>query len=397
MLSWPREIASAAGAELRSLFGKRRSVLVMVLLGLPVIYPTIISFLYIQRQAGERPALVVDRDNSALTRKLTLAIDATSDISVVGRPASLEEGFQALRRQEAELLVYLPDDTSTRIARGEQAHVKLWASTTNIYTYGLSYPALQDVVLATSNRIAAEHLVRRRGVAPSPAREKTPPIAADVRQAFIPTGTYGAFLVPGLLLVVMQQIVLVSLTFSVGWQREDGLLPPGHRAPFARMAGRGLVHHGFHLAGAALIVFGIFPLFGLPLLRPLWTFVVFGALALSFLPAAIVAAAIARDRYLAFQVLMFFSAPVFMMSGFSYPLEQMPSHIQAIAWIFPTTPALRLLRAATVTGATWSALRGTALALLVQTAAWTLVAIAVCRIGGRLGRRALPSLQEETP
>jgi ABC-2 type transport system permease protein len=56
------------------------------------------------------------------------------------------------------------------------------------------------------------------------------------------------------------------------------------------------------------------------------------------------AAAFIRDRQSAFQILVFFSTPIFMISGFTWPLDQMPRYIQIIAWCFPTTPALHAMR-----------------------------------------------------
>jgi ABC-2 type transport system permease protein len=51
-----------------------------------------------------------------------------------------------------------------------------------------------------------------------------------------------------------------------------------------------------------------------------------------------------RDRYVAFQLLMFVSVPLVVTSGFAWPFSQIPTYIQVIAALFPATPALLAFR-----------------------------------------------------
>lgn len=46
----------------------------------------------------------------------------------------------------------------------------------------------------------------------------------------------------------------------------------------------------------------------------------------------------------AFQIVMFFSAPLFVASGFTWPAGQLPMLAEVVTWAFPATPALRALR-----------------------------------------------------
>jgi ABC-2 type transport system permease protein len=389
MLSALRTLVFGIGREWRLV--RRHPSVLMVLLGLPVIYPVVVSALYARNQAEERPALWVDADNSAESRALARDVDATQMIEIVGRPATLADGFAAIRRQDVELLVYVPDGFSRRLKRGEQAHVQVWASSVNVYTYGLSYPALHEVVLA-HNADLAQQFLASKGVAPQVARSRVPAVVASDRLLFEPTGAYGPFLVPGILLVVAQQVVLISLAFSIGWQRqEDGLPDRAQRFPFLDLVGRGLGHLAFYLLGSAFMVLAIPALFGWSMQSAGWVFVVFAALAIATLPAALLVANLTRDRFLAFQLMMFFSAPLFLMSGFSFPLAQMPAYVQALAWMFPITPALEALRALSVKGATAAAVLGPTLATMaVQLCLWTLAALVSVYLARWLRRRPAP-------
>jgi ABC-2 type transport system permease protein len=375
MLNALRALGRGTWSEWRSL--RRHPGVLLVLLGLPLIYPVIIALLYCRNQADERPALLVDADNSAESRALVRDVDATQMIDVVGRPATLADGFAALRRQEVEMLIFLPEDFSRRLKRGEQAHVQVWASSVNVCTYGLSYPALYDVILSHNGDLARQFLASK-GMASSVARDRVPAIVSSDRLLYRPSGAYGLFLVPGVLLVVLQQVVLISLVYSIGWQRETEGMPSNRQPfPFLELTGRGLAHLGFYLAGSAFMVFALPRIFGWPWAAAGWVFALFAALALSTLPAALLVANLTRDRFLAFQLMMFFSAPLFLMSGFSFPLSQMPAYVQALAWLFPITPALDALRALSVKGVPAAVALGPALGTMtVQLAAWTALAVA---------------------
>ncbi len=391
MLSVLRALASGMGREWR-LVRRHPSVLV-VLLGLPVIYPVVVSALYQRGQADERPALWVDADNSAESRALARDVDATQMIEIVGRPATLADGFAALRRQDVEMLIHVPEGFAGRLKRGEQAHLQVWASSVNVYTYGLAYPALYDVVLAHNGDLARQFL-SAKGVAPEVARNRVPAVVGHERLLFQPTGAYGPFLVPGILLVVAQQVVLISLALSMGWQRmEEGPPDHGRRLPFLELVGRGLGHFPFYLLGSGFMVFAIPPLFGWSMASSAWVYVIFAALALATLPAALLVANLASDRFVAFQLMMFFSAPLFLMSGFSFPLAQMPPYVQALAWLFPITPALEALRALSVKGMAPAAVLGPTLATMtVQLGLWTLAALLSVYLARWLRRRRVAAL-----
>lgn len=369
------ELVAGARGEWR-LLAARRGVFTVLLL-LPVLYPLIVSFLYAEREAVERPALAVDEDNSALSRELLLHLDATQGIQIVERPESMDRAFEAMRQGKAEVLVHIPEDFSRAIKRGKQGKVSVWSSTANMYTYGVSALGLSSAVLDLNRELGTLRLAGR-GVARQVAARRVLPIAWGERPLFHPTATYGDFVVTGILLVVLQQIVLMSLAYSVGWQREEDALRPS-RHPFAHLSGKALVHLAFYFLAAALMVFGFFPWFGWPAQCPASVFALFAALIVAMVPPALVVASLVKDRFVAFQLLLFFSVPLFLLSGFSWPLSQMPGYVQAFAWIFPATPALQALRVLSMKASGLGSVSRFLQVLALQWAAWSALAYAVAR------------------
>lgn len=314
-----------------------------ILIVIPILYPIVISWLYIENQPVDRPTLLIDHDNSSLSRQLAIGLDATEQIQITGRPYDVGHGFETMRKQQAELLVYIPREFSSRIKKGEQAKIKLWVNSANMLTYGITYPAVREVVLST-NKMIGERFLTEKGVHPALSKGRVMPISLAERLLYHPTTGYGDFLVTGVFLIIVQQIVLMGLAFSVGLRKERGLFKESERFPFTYLEAKVLAQLVFYLAGIAFIVFVIFPIFDWPVKNKASMFVLFVVFVITMAPLAIIAAKFVKDRYAAFQILMFFSTPLFMISGFAWPFKQMPELIQYVAAIFPATPALQAVR-----------------------------------------------------
>lgn len=370
-----RELFHSAGDEARSLWHRPGVLVVLVLL--PVLYPLIVSSVYLNREAHERPMLVLDEDNSALSRRLLLSLEATPNLAIAGRPASLDAAFAELARGHAEVLVRIPSDFATDLKRGRQGRVELWSNTGNMYTYGVGALGFSSAVLELNRELGASWL-SRRGLTTALASRRVLPVHWEDRGLFHPSASYGGFVVVGILLMVVQQIVLMSLAYSIGWQREDEVLRHTHH-PMMHLSGKSLVHLAFYLLGIVFIVFGVFPAFDWPAKSSLALFVLFASLAVTLVPMALLVASLVKDRFVAFQLLLFFSVPLFLLSGFSWPLEQMPLWVRAFAWCFPATPALQALRVLSMKSGDLRDVAGSFAILAAQWAAWAVVAFVVVR------------------
>jgi len=377
----PRAILS----ELRRIFLTDRDVL-LVLLAIPVVYPTIVSELYERTSAMERPLVVVDLDNSEVSRRLSLALDATPELELRRRVDDVETGRRTLRDGEAEVLVRIPDDFSRRVARGEPAAVKAWIGAANMLTYGVAYPGLRAAIGALNEEITTERL-QKRGFNTAGVRRRVPPVVQESRLLYHPTASYGGFLIIGVLLLVVQQMVLVALAFSVGRRREPGRTDPlFERAPFVTTVGAYLAQSLLYAAGTAVILFVIAPAFGWPMQRPAAMFLLFLAFIGALAPLAVLIALAVRDGTSAFQLLMFATIPLLMMSGFAWPLDQMPAYVRAIASVLPSTPALQAVRLLSTKTGDLSVVLPLLRWLAVQSAAYALVLVVVA--AGAAWRRA---------
>jgi ABC-2 type transport system permease protein len=358
-------------------FMRREKSVLLMLLFVPLGYPLIMSWLYSRDQAVERPALVVDADNSALSRRLTLELDATQEVRVVRRPASLDEGLAAMRAREADLLVFVPEDFSRKVKKGEPAAVRVWADSGNMYTYSVAFPAAFGVVSSLNGRLAWRGL-RQKGLSAAAASARAQPVLRAEHLLFHPTGSYGRYLMAGVLLIVIQQIVVISLSFSVGARREQGLFDPGPY-PVGYLAGIIGAHVPFYLAGILFAVLGVTPAFGWTAASPVATVALFTLFMVTLVPVAVGVASFARDRMGTFQLFMFFSVPLFVASGFTWPADQMPAYLRVVTAVFPATPALQALRIVALKAGGLGAVAPYLAWLAVQFVVYAVLAVVVAR------------------
>ena len=355
----------------------------MVIIAVPLVYPALVSWLYIANQPVERPTIIVDDANTALSRQLVLDLDATQELRVIEQAPSVEQGWQGMMDRHAEVLIYIPENLPKRVKHGQQGHIKVWVNGANMLTYGIAYPAVASVVAAVNEELGAQWM-RNKGLTRSVAQARVSPIRKAERAVFNATWAYGAFLVPGVLLLAIQQAVLIGLVFSAGFSMELGASGVHQRFPFTWLEGKFLAHIPFHLAGTAFVVFGVFSWFGWPVANSWALFGVFCALAMCVVPIGIVVASLVKDRFASLQLLMFFTVPMFMMSGFSWPLSQMPWYVRAVAVSLPVTPALGALRVITMKTDDVASLLPWLQWMLVCFAGWMTVAFVVVH---RLWRR----------
>jgi ABC-2 type transport system permease protein len=371
--------------EWRWIFQEKR--LLLILISIPLIYSSLVAWLYVRKNPIERPAIVVDLDNSGYSRRLVHNLEATQELRIIDRPISIDAGWQAMKSRQAELFLLIPADFSRKIKRAENAEIKLWIDNANMLTFGVAYPAVAAVILDLNRDLGAGDLMRR-GIPPTMASSRVLPIVRADRLLFHPTGSYGNFLTYGLFIIVIQQLILIGLAFSTGLARQRGRRDQAERFPFTALEGACIGQSLFYLLGIIVIVRVIFPLFGLPLLDGRSTFWLFSAFSLAMAPLAIIIAGLARDMYSAFELPLFLSTPLLMISGFIWPYDQMPGYIQALAALFPATPALHALRIITLKTIDPSLIRPDLIWLGGQFLFWSSLGIVLIRLRNRFGIRA---------
>jgi len=242
---------------------------------------------------------------------------------------------------------------------------------------GMALPGVYGASGTLGAAIGAKYLMAAKGVPPSVVAARVQPIETDMRPEFLPAGSYGDFLTCGILMMVIHQLMLLCTGYSIGFQKTEGRFRWSDPWPYTRALGRLVAQSPFYVGAAAFIVYTVIPLFGWPVTSLNTMMLLYGALMVTMVPFTLLITALLRDHIGAFELLMFLSAPVFLMSGFSWPADQMPEYLRTISAIMPITPALRAQRVVMLKSSSLADLAPYLHWMAIHFAAYTAVGIAV--------------------
>lgn len=195
---------------------KDEGVLIFFVL-VPLFYPLLYSWIYTNEVVREVPVAVVDMSHSAMSREFIRQFDASPDVRVVKYCTDLDEAKDAVGRQEAFGVVYFPIDFQTRVLRMEQSRVSGFCD----MSFMLYYKAIFQTATAVAGNLNSDILIERSGNWTEREDEITAkPLDFDEVQIFNATGGYGNFIIPGVLMLIIQQTLLLGVGLSVGTARE---------------------------------------------------------------------------------------------------------------------------------------------------------------------------------
>lgn len=325
--------------EFRTTF-RDQGVLIFFIL-VPLVYPLIYAFIYTNETIREVPAVAVDNSRSSLSREYLRKVDATPDVNIVTYCADMEEAKLMMKDRKAYGVIYIPADFSDNIARGKQTQVSLYCDMSGLLYYKALLLANTNVSLAMN----ADIKVERAGNSTERQDEITAyPIEYEDVALYNPTNGFAAFLIPVVLMLIIQQTLLLGIGLSAGTAREHNQF-------------RDLVPINRHYNGTLRIVMGkglsyfmvyslvsVYILCVVPWIFKLNRIAIPGELALFILPYlaaciffSMTASIAIRNRETCMLLFVFTSVPLLFLSGISWPAVAIPPFWKYFSYIFPST------------------------------------------------------------
>ena len=195
---------------------------------LPLVYPLLYSWIYNNEVTREVPIVVVDDSHTSLSREYIRKIDSSPDVCVAMQCRSIMEGRDAIGHGEAYGVVYFPRDFELKSVRGEQTHVGLYCDMSYLLNYKAIYQTVNKVNIAMwsklQRRMQPKITMRDEAVAIHPLEFDEVPI-------FNVTGGYGNFILPAVLVLIIQQALLLGVGMLAGTRREKLYLTNVDPAP----------------------------------------------------------------------------------------------------------------------------------------------------------------------
>lgn len=375
--------------ELRQTFRDEGMLIFFILV--PLAYPILYSWIYQEQLVREVPVVVVDDSNSSRSREFTRLFDASPDVAVVARCTDMTEARKAVGRQEAFGIIRIPSSFATDIARGKQTAVALYCDMSIM----LNYKAILQTATAVAGDMNAGIQISQSGNTTARQDEiTTRPLDFNEVALFNPTGGYADFILPGVLILILHQTLLLGIGLGAGTAREqnryEDLVPVSrhYNGTFRIVMGKAWCYFMIYLAVGAYVILAVPSMFGFQQLLSVGTLL---ALMTPFLLATIffgmTISCIVRYRENILLIVVFTTVPLLFLSGMSWPQSAMPGAWQAVAGLFPSTFGIRGFIRLNTMGATLQDIRTEYIALWIQALAYFLAACAVYRHQLRMTRR----------
>ena len=322
---------------------KARYPIVFILI-IPFVYPLLISLTYANQSVVERHVVVLDEDNSDLSRAFILNVDATQGAQVIRTVYTAEDGVQAVVSREADAFIHLPEDFSVKFKRFEQANAKSYVYATNMMIYASVMTAIQETVLAMNHELALARVTTPNGIIGDRAESIVDPIRYDKTMLFAPTLAYSSFICPILFLIVIQQMMLIVPGLSIGFRRETD---PEFRERHLWLADyfpHFIFFAIFAIVGVLFIYAFLCPTFGWPMAGLKEMIILAMTICLLHFPISAILMSVAKDKYTTFQLVLALSVPCFMISGYVWPQYSMPGWVASVSDWFMINPIGQALR-----------------------------------------------------
>jgi len=289
------------------------------------------------------PLVVWDQSETPASRDFIGRFSGSRYFQLTGHVSDYRAVERAIDRRDALIALVLPVDFGRAGTSGSPARIQVIVdgSDSNTATIALGYA--ENIVRLYAADIVVAQSRRMTGTAPRP------PLDIRPRVWFNDDMISRNAIVPGLIAVIMMVIAafLTSLTIAREWETGtmEQLISTPLRGP-ELILGKLLPYFVIGLIDLALsVVVGRF-VFSVPLRGELWLLLcmailfLFGALSLGMLISIIGRSQFASSQFAMVATLL----PAFLLSGFVFPIANMPKFLQIVTHVIPARYLVTILR-----------------------------------------------------
>lgn len=344
----------------------------------PLLYPLLYSFIYTNEMVREVPAAAVDEARTSLSREFLRSIDASPDVKIAAFCNDMEEAKLMLKEHKIYGIIQIPEDFSRRLARGEQTSVGLFCDMSGLLYYKSLLIASTNVSLAMNKNIK----IQKAGNTTNREDDiTTAPLEYEEVSLYNPTNGFASFLIPAVLILIIQQTLLLGVGLSAGTAREHNrfreLVPLFRRKGglFNIVFGKSLCYIMVYAVMTAYMLCLVPRMFSLnQLALPLDLTLFLLPYILSCIFFAMTLSVFIRHRETCMLLFVFTSVPLLFISGISWPGTAIPDFWKIVSYAFPSSFGINGYVRLNNMGATLNEVKPEYLGLWIQAAVYFLTA-----------------------
>jgi ABC-2 type transport system permease protein len=321
------------------------------------------------------PVVVADGDRSPSSRDLIARFEGSRNFSITGLVSTTREVEPYLELGKAWLALSIPSGYGADVAAGVPVRLQLIAdgSDSNSTTVALGYAT------TVLGGYAQEFVEERIAKNPATARaSQSGGIEPRIRIWFNPQLESRHFMIPGVLALVLLVVTANLASMAIVREKELGTLEQLNVTPLRRwelIVGKLLPYGAIAMIDVVLVVAVAVFWFEVPLRGSFWLLLGMSLLyVLCTLALGLFISTISETQQQAMMTAtFFFLTPMIYLSGFIFPIENMPAVIQMFTYLIPLRYFLIIVRGIFLKGIGLDLLWPQAAAL----AAWGLIVLSL--------------------
>jgi len=277
------------------------------------------------------PTIVLDQDLTSQSRALIKAYQASNYFDINRYAPAEEELRRLIDKGEYRAGLIIPSGYGSNLEAQQNAQVS--------FVIDGSDPTVARTAFAAAQTVAQSHSLELAGQRIGLSLETLPGVQVHTRIWYNPEMKSVNFMIPGLLALILQFMTTLFTSLAIVREREQGTIeqlmvtpitPPelilGKIVPYVAIA-------FFDLA--EVLIVGVF-WFGVPIHGSVTLLLAISTLfLLTTLGLGILISTIARTQQEAMYLSFFTLLPSIFLSGFLFPVEAMPTALQAVSYLIP--------------------------------------------------------------
>lgn len=317
---------------------RMRAVILMV----PIIQVIIFGYA-VTTDVRHIPTALYDLDNTPASRELADRFQGSGYFDIVARVQTDSASRDVIDSGQAKVVLRMNRGFSEALTGGRTASVQVILDGSDSNTTGIVLGYAGRIAATANNHILADRIARTTGT-----RFEAEPVSIASRAWFNPNLESRFFFLPGVIAQLVMIISIILSSMAVVREREIGTMEQIMVTPIGRLEfilGKTLPFALIGFLDVALVSAIAVLWFQVPLEGHLVTlFFATGLFLLSTLGVGLFISTVSQTQQQAMMTAFFFMMPAILLSGFIYPIANMPAPIQALTYLNPLRYFLVIIR-----------------------------------------------------
>lgn len=290
-------------------------------------------------QPNKMPIVIVDKDNSALSRQFARNLNCTQQADIVMNVATHTEARQEMQKGNIYAFVEIDKGFAREVLSNRRPTLKFYVNNGYLIAGSLLLKDISYMSALTSGAVQRQ-VLRAKGVEENRIMGIIQPIVLDTHQVGNPWANYGIYLLNVLLPGVLQLMILLMTVFAIGVEFKErtahNWLENAGNSVFAAVTGKLLPYTIIFTLMGIISNILLYRLMQYPMNSSIWwMFLTTFLYVLAYQAVGVLFIGITPVLRDAVTLTAFYGLLGFTFAGFTFPIEQLPSMSRIFSDLFP--------------------------------------------------------------